>query len=94
VREVEEIVEAEVPAGVATQQEHADSSSMNNDSKASHGSDAGSHGDEDPTVDADEALRSYGFGLSTIMVSYIREMGALNYFVEGDACVPGEKIVP
>jgi hypothetical protein len=51
-------------------------------------------GAEDPDLDADKDSRSYYFGPSTIIVSHIQEMSALNYFVEDDACAPGEETVP
>jgi hypothetical protein len=54
----------------------------------------GSEGVVDSAAAANVALHSYCFGTSTITISRISEMVALNYFVDGDVRAPIEETIP
>jgi hypothetical protein len=68
--------------------------SLGESSDSGHESPTDSQEEESGAVDPSEESRSYVFGPSTVMVSRIREMPSLHYFVEGDVLVPREEVVP
>jgi hypothetical protein len=78
----------------STHADRADSTSANNGSISGYETEAGSPSAGNPTVDGDEGSRNYCFSPLTVTVSRIREMSALNYFVNGDTHEPGEETVP
>jgi hypothetical protein len=77
---------------VAHPEEQDESSSSGQSSDNGHENTIVSQEEESEVVDLSEASWSYVFGLSTITISYIREMASLRYFAEGDARAPREKL--
>jgi hypothetical protein len=91
--EMEGVLGAENPTRAPTHEDHADSLSVNNGFEFGYESEVGSQGAKDPGAGVTEGSRSYYFGPSTVTVSRIREMSALNYFVKGNARMPGEETI-